>query len=104
DQDRGCGSATESSPKPLFNGIFSINLKAPGNADRLTLADLSSASLDDLFDVKLSAEVQIDWLLKAKDGQDAGFPGIQAESKLHWKWQNADPGSDGGGGQNDPLE
>jgi Ca2+-binding RTX toxin-like protein len=96
DHTKGCGTDAPATAKDLFNGIFSIDIKAPGGAERLKLADLSSASLDDLFDVKLSAEVAIDWLLKAKVGEDAGFPGIQAEFRLHWKWDNAAPSTAGG--------
>jgi len=105
DQDLGCGHALGATTKDLFNGQFSINLKAPGGADRLKLADLSSASLDDLFKVKLSAEVAVDWLLKARPGTEGmtGFPGIQAEFQLHWKWVNADPGSNGSSGGSEPL-
>jgi Ca2+-binding RTX toxin-like protein len=96
DHATGCGTDAPATAKDLFNGIFSVDLKAPGGAERLKLADLSDASLDDLFDVKLSAEVAIDWLLKAKVGEDAGFPGIQAEFRLHWKWDNVAPSTAGG--------
>jgi len=67
-------------------------MKAPGGGDRLTIGDLSGASLDDLFKVNLKAELSIDWLLAAKPGGgDAGFPGIQADFKMHWAWDNAAP-------------
>lgn len=94
DQTAGCAAGAPTTPKPLFNGVFAIDLKAPTGHDRLTLADLSSATLDDLFAVKLKAELAIDWLLKAKPGGgDAGFPGIQADFRMHWKWDNAAPGT-----------
>jgi Ca2+-binding RTX toxin-like protein len=92
DQTAGCTADSPSTPKPLFNGVFSIDLHAPGNADRLTLADLSGAGLDDLFKVNLKADLAIDWLLKAKPGGgDAGFPGIQTDFKMHWGWDNTAP-------------
>ncbi|MDT4913548.1 MAG: hypothetical protein QOC66_2676, partial [Pseudonocardiales bacterium] len=92
DQTNGCSSTSPATPKPLFGGVFSIDLKAPNGGDRLTVADLGAATLDDLFDVKLKAELAIDWLLKAKPGGgDAGFPGIQADFKMHWAWDNAAP-------------
>jgi Ca2+-binding RTX toxin-like protein len=92
DQTLGCTADSPSTVKPLFNGVFSIDMKAPGGGDRLTIADLSGASLDDLFKVNLKADLSIDWLLKAKPGGgDAGFPGIQADFKMHWGWDNAAP-------------
>jgi Ca2+-binding RTX toxin-like protein len=105
DHDLGCGTDAPATVKPLFSGTFSIDLKNPADPTngRMTITDLSGASLDDLFDVKLKAEVAIDTLLKAKAGDDAGFPGIQAEFRMHWKWVNAAPGSDGSAGGSEPL-
>ena len=92
DQKLGCTDTSPGTVKPLFNGVFSIDMKAPGGGDRLTIGDLSGASLDDLFKVNLKADLSIDWLLKAKPGGgDAGFPGIQADFKMHWGWDNAAP-------------
>ena len=85
---------------PLFGGTFKIDIKSPAPSGHLHVEDLASASLDDLFDVKLHAGVNIDWLLKAKIGDDAGFPGIQTEFRLKWAWDNAAPGDDSGA---DPL-
>lgn len=90
---------------PLFGGTFSINITAPDDPNgHLHLSDLQNASLDDLFAVKLHASVDINWLLKAKVGSDAGFPGIQADFRLHWAWDNAAPGANDNSGGNDPLE
>jgi Ca2+-binding RTX toxin-like protein len=99
------GPAKAPSPSNVpaaFGGHFAIDILAPNAPTdpndpaygHLTLADLSSADLADLFDVKLSAAVNIDWLLKATVGDDtAGFPGIQAEFQLKWSWHDAEPGS-----------
>ncbi len=81
---------------PLFGGTFKIDLTSPHAGGHLHIDDLGSASLDDLFDVKLNAAVNIDWLLKAKVGDDAGFPGIQTEFRLKWAWTNTAPGDDSG--------
>ena len=85
---------------PLFGGTFRITLQNPDNAAEgfLTLSDLGSASLDDLIKVKLHAAVNIDWLLQARPGDDAGFPGIQAEFQMKWAWNNTDPTTDTGSG------
>lgn len=104
DQALGCGSDAPAATQHLFSGIFSIDLTSPHSNGRLTVNDLSDASLADLFQVKLSAEAAIDWLLKAKVGSDAGFPGIQAEFRLHWKWVNADPGANSSSGGSAPLD
>lgn len=83
----------------LFSGSFKIDLKAPNDptSGHLTLSDLSSASLDDLFSIELNAGVHIDWLLKAKvGGGDAGFPGIQTELRLNWTWSHAFVGENDG--------
>ena len=77
---------------PLFDGVFSIDLKNPDDPDGLlTAADLSDASFDSLFDVKLSAGLHLNWLLKARPGDDVGFPGVQAQFIMDWSWSNDDP-------------
>src|SRR5262249_50663969 len=94
DQTLGCGSDAPASVEHLFNGVFSIDMKSPHANGRLSITDLSNSDLSSLFDVKLSAAAKIDWLLKAKVGSDAGFPGIQAELRLGWSWANSDPSTD----------
>jgi hypothetical protein len=83
---------------PLFGGTFKIDMKSPNSNGHLTISDLGAANLDDLFDLKLHAGVNIDWLLKAKVGDDAGFPGIQTEFRMSWAWDNVKPGEDSGSG------
>ena len=87
----GCTSAP-STAAPLFDGVFSIDLVKPGDPNGLlTAADLSDASFDSLFDVKLSAGLHLNWLLKARPGDDVGFPGVQAQFIMDWAWSNDDP-------------
>jgi Ca2+-binding RTX toxin-like protein len=90
----------ESDVPSLFDGVFSLDLKAPHDPTdgHLTMGDISNEGLDEILDVKLNAAVNIDWLLKARVGDDAGFPGIQTEFRLSWAWDNAPPGADSGGG------
>jgi len=104
DQALGCGAGAPASAKHLFSGVFSIDLTSPHSSGRLTVNDLSDANLSDLFKVTLSAEAAIDWLLKAKIGSDAGFPGVQAEFRLHWGWHNADPSANDTSGGDSPLD
>ncbi len=91
---------------PLFDGTFSIDMLAPNDPTNghLSLADISNQSLDKLFDVKLNAAVNVDWLLKAKVGSDAGFPGIQTEFRLKWSWSNAKPGANDTSNGDTPLD
>jgi Ca2+-binding RTX toxin-like protein len=91
-------SPAPGSAPPLFAGTFKIDMVSPHSDGLLTIDDLGSASLDDLFKVKLHAGLAIDWLLKAKVGDDAGFPGIQTNFKMYWSWNNTDPTTDDGGG------
>jgi Ca2+-binding RTX toxin-like protein len=91
---------------PAFGGSFKIDITSPSSDGRLRLSDLSDASLDNLFAVKLTAGVHIDWLLKARPGADgpiAGFPGVQAELQLGWQWQNSPVGANNSNGGNQPL-
>ncbi|WP_206794239.1 calcium-binding protein [Amycolatopsis sp. MtRt-6] len=90
---------------PLFGGAFKIDLIAPDDPTngRLHLTDLQNAGLDRLADVKLHASADINWLLKARPGDDAGFPGIQANFRLHWAWNNVKPGTNSADGGNSPL-
>jgi Ca2+-binding RTX toxin-like protein len=110
------GSDPAPAPAPnaipsLFDGTFSIDMLSPNDPTNghLGLADISNLSVDQLFDVKLHAAVNIDWLLKATvsaPGVDssAGFPGIQAEFRLKWSFDNVKPGTDDNtSGDNSPL-
>jgi Ca2+-binding RTX toxin-like protein len=78
---------------PLFGGTFKLDVTSPHANGRLTFADLGSAQISDLVHPKLTAGVNIDWLLKATVDEGAGFPGIQTEFQLKWAWSNAAPGS-----------
>ncbi|MEV6876180.1 calcium-binding protein [Amycolatopsis sp. NPDC051128] len=97
--------ANDAGVLPLFGGAFKIDLIAPDDptGGRLHLTDLQNAGLDRLADVKLHASADINWLLKARPGDDAGFPGIQANFRLHWAWNNAKPGTNSAGDGNNPL-
>jgi Ca2+-binding RTX toxin-like protein len=104
-----CDTAGVTTPTlPGFGGTFKIDLLAPNDpgGHHLTLSDLSGAELSDLFHVTLTAQVHIDWLLKARPGTDgpiAGFPGIQTELRMNWKWQDALVGANDSSGGNQPL-
>jgi len=86
-------SAAPGDAPPAFGGAFHINVDDGADNDgHLTIAELSGASFDSLFNVKLQADAEIDWLLKATVGDEtAGFPGIQAQLKLEWHWSNEAP-------------
>ena len=90
--------------KPLFKGVFSIDLKngasaqdcsdASCNADDSQFIDLAglqnATDLSDFIVPKLSVEAALDWVLHAD--VSSALPGIGAEFKLHWAWTSADPG------------
>ncbi|HKN56948.1 MAG TPA: hypothetical protein VJX66_30955, partial [Amycolatopsis sp.] len=106
--DKECNAAYAPAPNavaPLFGGAFKIDLVAPDDPTngRLHLTDLQNAGLDRLADTKLHASADINWLLKARPDADAGFPGIQANFRLHWVWNNAKPGANDNNGGNTPL-
>ena len=84
----GCTDAP-SAAAPLFAGAFGIDLTSPDANGELTLADLGDSSFDELYDVKLSADLALDWLLKAAPGDDVGFPGVQAQFVMGWHWDDA---------------
>jgi Ca2+-binding RTX toxin-like protein len=99
DDTVNCDPATApdaSNIPPLFGGSFKLDVTSPHANGRLTFADLGSAQISDLVHPKLTAGVNIDWLLKATVDEGAGFPGIQTEFQLKWAWTNADPGSGAG--------
>ncbi|MEU9688884.1 calcium-binding protein [Amycolatopsis japonica] len=105
DCDHAVAPANDAGVLPLFGGAFKIDLVAPDDPTngRLHLTDLQNAGLDRLADVKLHASADINWLLKARPGEDAGFPGIQANFRLHWAWNNVKPGTNSADGGNSPL-
>jgi Ca2+-binding RTX toxin-like protein len=95
---------------PLFKGVFSIDLHAPGDAncsdgsctadsgnDPTHFLDLgkiqSVTSVTDVVTPTLSANAKIDWDLFADTSAGAALPGVGAEFKLHWGWSSADPTS-----------
>ncbi|MCO8125590.1 calcium-binding protein [Acidimicrobiia bacterium EGI L10123] len=83
----GCSDAP-ATPAPLFAGTFGIDLTSPDANGELTLADLADSSFDSLYDVKLSADLALNWRLKAAPGDDVGFPGIQAQFAMGWSWDD----------------
>ncbi len=90
--------------KPLFKGVFSIDLKngasAPDCSDASCTADDSqfidlsglqnTTNITDDIVPKLSAEAALDWVLHAD--VSSALPGIGTEFKLHWAWTSANPG------------
>jgi Ca2+-binding RTX toxin-like protein len=89
------------SKKPLFAGMFGIDLHTPdatqtafddpsftANDDPtndITFADLTNlADLKKLVTVGLSAKVHIDWDFQAEI--DSSLPGVGGEFKLDWAW------------------
>lgn len=88
--------------KKEFKGAFQIDLRDSKTADdctasctaksgpKLTLDKLTSASsVGDLVKVKLSADVDIDWALRATVG--SGLPGISTDFILTWGWTSDAP-------------
>ncbi len=85
----GCTDApAEGAVPPLFAGTFGIDLTSPDPDGVLTLADLADSSFDSLYDIKLSADLALNWRLKAAPGDDVGFPGVQAQFAMGWSWDD----------------
>jgi Ca2+-binding RTX toxin-like protein len=83
----GCTDAPATAA-PLFSGTFGIDLTSPKADGKLTLANLSSSSFDSLYDIKLSADLALNWRLKATTTDDVGFPGVQAQFAMGWSWND----------------
>lgn len=79
--------------QPEFAGLFGIDIKGMGDS-KLTIAEIAGASFTDAVEVVLTANIDIDWHLKAT--LDAAIPGIEADFVLTWAWTAADPKNIGG--------
>ncbi len=93
----------------LFAGAFQIDLKASSgeascwtgsgaacNADEtkvLTFADLGDTEVGDLFGISLKGAFDLDWDIVAD--ADAALPGVRANFKLTWAFDNNAPSAFG---------
>ncbi|MQA61466.1 MAG: calcium-binding protein [Actinophytocola sp.] len=94
---------------PLFAGQFQLDLKSdkdepscfsggsgsacnPDDSAKLTLADLGDSAAD-LFGISLTGVVDIDWIVEAS--ADSALPGVRANFKLDWAFDNKAPNAFG---------
>jgi len=90
----------------LFAGAFQIDLKSTANEAgcflgtenpgcnenlnaKLTIADLGSKSISELFGVSLAGAFHLDWIVEAV--VDSAFPGVRANFQLEWAFNNQAP-------------
>ena len=83
----------KNSPDQELRGMFSIDLDGLGD-DKLTLAEIASSAVLDAVEVTVSATIDIDWALRAT--ASSALPGISADFKLDWGWDNDDATDSGG--------
>jgi Ca2+-binding RTX toxin-like protein len=91
---------------PLFAGAFQIDVQsaadeascfgaigepacAPDDDARLTMAELGSTPLSDMFEVSLTGKVHIDWILEAE--VDSALPGVRANFQMDWSFDSVAP-------------
>ncbi|MCG6568057.1 calcium-binding protein [Tessaracoccus sp. ZS01] len=94
---------TSAGAPEVFTGHFKVDLHKPGqtgscfaagdalcapsDSAKLTFADLSTASMGDLFAVSIGAAVTIDWDIESRieiDGDDSLLPGVKVNFELGW--------------------
>ncbi|AXG12708.1 calcium-binding protein [Intrasporangium calvum] len=77
---------------PLFAGAFMIDVRS-GDASEtassvLTISDFGTLDPSKLFDIKLTAAINADWIVKAS--ASSVLPGVQANFVLEWGFTNKD--------------
>ncbi|GAA6526297.1 calcium-binding protein [Intrasporangium sp. DVR] len=77
---------------PLFAGAFMIDVRS-GDASEtassvLTISDFGSLDPSKLFDIKLTAAIKADWIVKAS--ASSVLPGVQTTFVLDWAFTNKD--------------
>ncbi|MDC5696918.1 calcium-binding protein [Intrasporangium calvum] len=77
---------------PLFAGAFMIDVQSGDASEtatsKLTIADFGSVDPAKLFDIKLTAAIKADWIVKAS--ASSVLPGVQANFFLEWGFTNKD--------------
>ena len=69
-----------------FSGGFYVDLMDPSGDGKLTFAELSSSSFEDIVHGELAAEAHLSLDIAASFGGNTAFPRLLADFSLDWSW------------------